>query len=68
VAGDGQAQAGAAKAPCGRDIGLLEGIEQLRLLLGRNADAGVAHLEAHQQLAGRRAGQQAGAQHPSRAR
>jgi hypothetical protein len=44
--GDRQAQAGAAVAARGRAVGLREGLEQLRLHRGRNAHAGVAHLEA----------------------
>ena len=43
---DGQPQAGAAEAPRDARIGLREALEQARLLLGADADAGVAHLEA----------------------
>ena len=43
---DGQAQAGAAEAPRGGGVGLRERLEQHVELLGRDADAGVAHLEA----------------------
>ena len=44
--GDGQAQAGAAVLPRGRGVRLLEGLEDPLLLVGRDADAGVAHREA----------------------
>jgi hypothetical protein len=47
---DGQAQAGAAEAPGGGDVGLLEGLEQVGHLLLADADAGVLHLEAQAQL------------------
>ena len=43
--GDGEAQAGAAELARGAAIGLLEFVEDARLLSGRNADAGVANLE-----------------------
>ena len=46
LAADGQAQASAAIAARSRAVGLLEALEQAPHLLGRNADAGVAHLEA----------------------
>ena len=41
LAGDGEAEPGAAEALRGRRIGLGELLEQLRLLLSRHADAGV---------------------------
>ena len=44
---DGQPQAGAAEAPRGGFVRLREGLEQPRLLLGRNAGAGVAHFQPH---------------------
>src|SRR5213083_2847156 len=47
---DGQAQAGAAVLARGRGVLLLEGPEDARLLVGRNADAGVAHREAEADL------------------
>src|SRR5438876_175638 len=43
---DGQAQAGAAVLTRGRGVLLLEGPEDPLLLVGRDADAGVAHCEA----------------------
>ena len=43
---DGQAQAGAAELARGGDVRLAEGLEKARKHLGRDADAGVAHLEA----------------------
>ena len=43
--GDGQAQAGAAVLARGGGVGLGEGLEDQPLLFGRDADAGVAHLE-----------------------
>src|ERR1700719_3872636 len=43
---DGQSQAGAAVLARGRGVLLLEGPENSLLLLGRDADAGVAHGEA----------------------
>src|SRR5215472_10121714 len=43
LAGDGEAQTGAAEAPCGRGIGLAELLEQLCLLLRRHANAGIDH-------------------------
>ena len=48
--GDGEPEAGAAVAARGGGIDLLEGREQVRDLLRRNADAGVRHFEAHQQV------------------
>ena len=45
---NGQPQPGAAVFARGGTVGLLEGLEQPRLLFGRQADAGVLHLEAHQ--------------------
>jgi hypothetical protein len=48
AAGNRQAEAGAAVLARGRGIGLLEGMEQPRHGVGRNADPGVLHLEAHQ--------------------
>ena len=44
--GDRQAQARAAVLPRGRGVGLLEGAEDLLLLVARDADAGVADREA----------------------
>ncbi len=44
-AADGQAQAGAAIAAAGAAVGLLEGLENDLLLVGRNADAGVRDRE-----------------------
>ena len=46
VVTDGQAQAGAAEAAAGRGIGLRERLEEPLQLLRRDADAGVANLEA----------------------
>ena len=43
---DGQAEAGAAVPPRGGGVGLRERLEQHVELLGRDADAGVAHREA----------------------
>ena len=45
LAGDGEAEPGAAEALRGRGIGLGELLEQLRLLLRRHADAGIGHGE-----------------------
>ena len=45
LAADRQAEAGAAVLAAGAGIGLLEGLEDDPLLLGRDADAGVRHLE-----------------------
>ena len=47
---DGQAQAGAAVQAGGGGVGLGEGAEQAFLLVGVDADAGVAHFEAQQVL------------------
>ena len=41
AAGDGEAEAGSSKAPGGRAVGLAEGLEDARLLVFRDADAGV---------------------------
>ena len=49
VAGDGQAQAGAAVAPGGGAVGLLEGPEQAAEVLGRDAHARVGHFKAQVQ-------------------
>ena len=43
LATDGEAKAGATEPPRGRTVRLGEGMEQRFLLLGRHADAGVAH-------------------------
>ena len=51
-AGDGQAQAGAAEAPGGGRVGLLEGVEQAADLVRRHAHAGVTHREAQPQGVG----------------
>ncbi len=45
VARNRQAQARAAKAPAGGAVGLVEGIENLVLLVGRDADPAVLHAE-----------------------
>jgi hypothetical protein len=45
LAGDGEAEAGAAKALSGRGIGLAELLEQLSLLLRSHANAGVSDRE-----------------------
>ena len=45
AARDGEAQAGAAELPRRAAVGLLELVEDAGLLLRRDADAGVAHLE-----------------------
>ena len=45
---DGQAEAGAAEAARRRAVGLLERLEDRADLVRRDADAGVAHLEAQQ--------------------
>src|SRR5690606_28430400 len=42
---DGETEATAAITPRDRFVGLRKGVEQLRLLLGREADTGVGHLE-----------------------
>ena len=49
-----QAQSGAAKAPAGGAIDLLEGLEDLLMLISRDADATVAHTEVEQFMALRR--------------
>ncbi len=54
VAADGEAQAGAAVFARGAGVELVERPEQLRGLLRRDADAGVAHTEAQETGAGRR--------------
>src|SRR5258706_15658427 len=41
IAGDGEAEAGAAKAPRGGSAGLLKGPEQAQQVGGRDADAGI---------------------------
>src|SRR5439155_25816706 len=46
LAADGEPEPGAAVAPAGAGIGLLEGLEDDLLLLEGNADAGVADLES----------------------
>lgn len=46
MACQGQAEPHAAVASGGRAVGLLEGIEEPGLISGRDAHAGVAHLEA----------------------
>ena len=43
LAGDGEAETGAAEAPRGRGIGLAELLEQPCLLLRRHANAGIDH-------------------------
>ena len=48
---DGEAQPGAAIAPGGGGVGLGEGVEDERLLLGGDADAGVVHPEHQHDLA-----------------
>ena len=48
LARDGQAQASAAVLAGGRVVGLLEGAKQPRQFVGRNAYAGVDHLETQQ--------------------
>ena len=45
LAADGEAEAGAAVLAAGAGVGLLERLEDDALLLGRDADAGVRHLE-----------------------
>ena len=50
-AGDTQTQAGAAEAAAGGAVGLDEGLEQQRLLVGGDADAGVPDLETQQDTA-----------------
>ena len=45
AAADDEAEAGPAVAPRGGGVGLGEGLEEPRLLLGRHADAGVADAE-----------------------
>ena len=47
LAGDHQAQAGAAETPGGRGIGLNEGGEELIEIGRRNSDAGIANHESH---------------------
>ena len=44
-AADGQAQAGAAIAAAGAGVGLMKRLEDNSLLVRRNADSGIAHLE-----------------------
>ena len=51
VAIDRQAEAGTAVTPGDRTVGLGEGLEKLRLLLGSHADALVTHFEAEQHMA-----------------
>jgi hypothetical protein len=46
AAADGEAKAGAAKAPCGIGVGLLEGFEDARQFIRGHADAGVGHRKA----------------------
>ena len=48
--GDGQSQAGSPVAACGRAVGLLEHIEDRRVLFGRDADARIAHREMESYL------------------
>src|SRR5207249_2465877 len=48
AAADRQPEPRAAIATAGRGVGLREGLEQPLLLFGRDADAGVAYLEAQQ--------------------
>jgi hypothetical protein len=45
LAADGQPQTGAAILPAGAGIGLLKRLEDQLLLVERNADAGIRHLE-----------------------
>ena len=45
LAGDRESQAGAAGLACSRRIGAVEALEDVREVLGRNAGAGVAHLD-----------------------
>ncbi|MNI38313.1 hypothetical protein D3C73_924460 [compost metagenome] len=45
---DGQAQPGAAEPPGDGGVGLAEPLEQLRRMVGAEADAGVAHLQRQQ--------------------
>ena len=49
MSADRQAQPGAAKAPSGRHIGLVESLEYSGLVFFRDPDAGIAHraVEAH---------------------
>ena len=65
VAGQGQAQAGAAVAPGGGAVTLLKGIEQRGLALSRNAFAGVLHLKAQLQHVAVLAQQLATQPHPT---
>ena len=53
VASNGQPQTGAAVAAGDGGVGLLEGTEEPRQLVCADTDAGVLHLEAHQQPRGR---------------
>ena len=46
LAADGEAETGAAVLAAGAGVGLLERLEDQPLLLGRDADAGVADLDA----------------------
>ena len=51
---DREAEAGAAAAAGRRGVGLLEGLEDALLHAGRDADAGVLHLDADRVLRARR--------------
>ena len=55
LARDGEPEAGAAVAAAGRAVGLLEGLEDQRQLVRRDADAGVEHGERREPLGPRRA-------------
>ena len=52
LAADGEAEAGAAILAAGAAVGLLERLEHDLLLVGRDADAGVADLEGDRLGAG----------------
>src|SRR5207245_2532631 len=65
LARDGEAEARAAVLARSRAVGLLERLEDDLLLLGRDADAGVAHLEGDDMLGGL---QRLGVRRPARDR
>jgi hypothetical protein len=50
--GDAEAEPGAAIAPRRRAVGLGEGVKNVPLLVGRDADPGIAHLKRQQNRSG----------------
>ena len=63
---DAQAQAGAAVLARRRSVGLLERLEDVRLLVRGNADAGVLHLEVQRRRCSRRSVAVLGERHAQR--